>query len=53
VASASLMPVSTLVVLAGIVAKGLGVILALIGVGVLIGIFLTLFLTARVRRRRR
>lgn len=48
-----LMPASMPTVLAGIVAKGLGVILALIGVGVLLGVFLTLFVTARLRRGRR
>ncbi len=37
--------------IAGIVAKGLGVIAIIFGVGLIIGIVLTLMLTARIRRR--
>lgn len=41
---------STLVI-AGIIAKGLGVIAGIFGAGMVIGIVLTLVLTARLRRR--
>lgn len=41
----------TSLVIAGIVAKGLGVIAAIFGVGLVIGVVLTLMLTARLRRR--
>lgn len=47
------LPAGILMPLASIVAKGLGIILALIGVGVLLGVVLTLWATARLRRRRR
>lgn len=40
-------------VLAGIVAKGLGVIAIIFGVGLLFGVVLTLSLTSRFRRGRR
>ncbi len=37
--------------IAGIVAKGLGVIAVIFGAGLLIGVVVTLMLTARFRRR--
>lgn len=42
-----------LITLAGIVAKGLGVLAALIAGGFILGVIVTLTLTARLRRRRR
>lgn len=44
--------VVSLVLLAGIVAKGLGAIAILFAVGVLVGVLLTLFVTSRIRRFR-
>lgn len=38
-------------VIAGLVAKGLGVIAVIFGAGLVIGVVLTLALTARFRRR--
>jgi hypothetical protein len=40
-------------VLAGIVAKGLGVLAALVGAGFVVGVVLTLMVVGRFRRRRR
>jgi hypothetical protein len=41
-----------LVVLAGIVAKGFGIIGVIFGAGLLVGVFLTLSIASRLRRRR-
>jgi hypothetical protein len=41
------------ITLAGIVAKGLGVLFALIAGGFILGVIVTVMLTARLRRRRR
>lgn len=38
-------------VIAGLVAKGLGVIAVIFGTGIIIGVVLTLTITARFRRR--
>jgi hypothetical protein len=43
--------VSTALVIAGLVAKGLGVIAVIFGAGIVIGVVLTLSITARFRRR--
>ena len=43
--------VTSALVLAGLVAKGLGVIAAIFGMGIVIGVILTLSITARFRRR--
>ena len=40
----------TNMIMAGIVAKGIGVILIIFGIGVVIGIVLTAALTSRLRR---
>lgn len=42
---------ATALVIAGLVAKGLGVIAAIFGIGIIIGVILTLSITARFRRR--
>ena len=42
---------STALVIAGLVAKGLGVIAVIFGAGIVIGVVLTLSITARFRRR--
>jgi hypothetical protein len=47
------MTITGLITLAGIVAKGLGVLAALIGGGFILGVILTLMVTARFRRGRR
>ncbi len=47
------MTLTGLITLAGIVAKGLGLLAALIGGGFILGVILTLLVTARFRRGRR
>ncbi len=47
------MVVSPAFVIAGLVAKGLGVIAVIFGTGIIIGVVLTLSITARFRRRSR
>ena len=42
---------TTALVIAGLVAKGLGVIAVIFGAGLVIGVILTLSITARFRRR--
>ena len=43
---------ATTLVLAGIVAKGLGIIAGIFGLGILVGVVLTVMIGARFRRRR-
>ncbi len=43
----------TNMIMAGIVAKGIGVILIIFGIGVVIGIVLTAALTSRLRRTKK
>lgn len=44
--------VASSLLIAGLVAKGLGVIAVIFGAGIVIGVVLTLSITARFRRRR-
>jgi hypothetical protein len=43
--------VAAAIVTAGIVAKGLGIIAGIFGIGVLVGIVLTVMITGKLRRR--
>lgn len=43
---------ATTLVLAGIVAKGLGIIAGIFGLGILVGVVLTVLIGARFRRTR-
>jgi hypothetical protein len=40
-------------IMAGIVAKGIGVLLAIVGFGFVLGVIATLMITSRIRRFRR